>query len=206
MANSKDRRILRRALREAGLSKAPNTTAPPAPPASIPFGRKIPPTVYAVLVSLGLLITLLEGYPWLPLQEGGGTINPLNPYKTLFLLVNQGYAPITDIDVQCIPQFKTTDYVSFPGEITVQHPVAGTYWHNGQATLPCVGSVNYPDEPHPPGGILLRPNSLITEASMQVKVIYSFLGLRFKQLRRSQTFKLRAIRVADGSFRWLISN
>lgn len=180
-------------------------TAPSPVPASVPFWKKILLAGYAAIVFLGLLITLLQGYPWLQLQEGNGTINSLNPYKTLFVLLNQGYAPITDIEVQCTPQFKTADYVAFQ-DITVQHPVGGTYWHNGQATLPCVGSVNYPDEPHPPGGILLRPNSRITEASMQVKVIYSFLGLRFKRLRRSQMFKLRAIRAADGSFRWLISN
>src|ERR1039457_2409174 len=63
-----------------------------------------PRWAWVVLVFLATVITLLEGYPWLSVEEGP-LLDPNNAYSELFLLKNDGYIPITDLRVICAPSF-----------------------------------------------------------------------------------------------------
>src|ERR1700730_9517027 len=108
MANSKGRRKLRRILQEQGLSvPQPAPVTPRTPEPSIPFWKRIPGWLYGAVVALSVLITTLEGYPWLSVQEGP-LLDPQNPYSELFSVSNGGYAPVSNLGAYC---FLNTTYL-----------------------------------------------------------------------------------------------
>src|SRR5271163_3666205 len=107
MANSKDRRKRRRLKKETPrpiTSPLPETTEKNK---SVSVLKRIPRWFYLSLVVGTLLVTLLEGYPWLSLQKDD-SLNSQNPYKTMFVAANDGYVLITDVDVSCIVSATTT--------------------------------------------------------------------------------------------------
>jgi hypothetical protein len=101
MASSRDRRKLRRMLQEAGLSlpRVPPSKPPTKEPSPF-FWKKIPAWVYLCIGALSIVITLLEGYPWLSIEEGG-FLEPSNPYSKMFKATNSGYLPVTHLTAQC---------------------------------------------------------------------------------------------------------
>jgi hypothetical protein len=56
---------------------------------------------WALAVFAATVVSLLEGYPWLSIQEGP-LLDPSNPYSEMFSVSNGGYVPITDLDASCI--------------------------------------------------------------------------------------------------------
>src|SRR6185437_1808413 len=111
-------------------------------------------------VFLATTITLLGGYPWLTLQENE-SLDPHNPYKTLFLISNEGYFPATNIDVNCEYDFFATTRASNGKQggassegnlLTVK--IGGSLWHGQSTQLPCTRVLSMNDKPVIPGGMI----------------------------------------------------
>src|ERR1700676_2067085 len=105
MGNSRGRRKLRRLLQEQGLSMPRKSPAPKSKAVSISFWKKIPHWIYYAVVFLTLVITSLEGYPWLSIQRSG-MLYANNPYSEMFEISNSGYIPLTHLTAVCIPRFQ----------------------------------------------------------------------------------------------------
>jgi hypothetical protein len=196
MANSRDRRKLQRMLREAGLPLPQKPPSPPQLPISEHPLKRIPKWIYVVLVGATLLVTLFEGVPWLSIQPGD-SLNPLDPYATMFSVSNGGYVPLTDLTAECNFGFNAnaTHALHFmASDDTAIFPHFATWlWHDGRATVPCFDMLKraFGDNFYNFGG-----------AHLQVKITYSFMGLNAERLRRSQTFDFRAIAATDRSQHW----
>ena len=122
----------------------------------------------------------------------------------MFAAVNDGYVPITDIDVGCTPNFTTTNHNIIGGAKILDRHVASLLWHGARFTLPCFDAVELNGELGVTGigGFGLGPGEQILDADMTIDIEYSFLYLNLKPLRRSQTFHVRALRGSDNSFHW----
>jgi hypothetical protein len=147
---------------------------------------------------LATAITLLEGYPWISLQKDE-SLNPANPYRTMFVAVNEGYVPLSSIEVSCISTFKTTTG-AFDHNVAT-YPIGATIWHEGRFTIPCthvLKSTNDPDS----GPWITAGVDEVTEADMDVAISYSILGISMKPFRRSRSFHVKAEKSADSSWHW----
>lgn len=85
---------------QSGLTQSPQPSRQIG--SALPFWKSIPAWVYALVVALSVVITLLEGYPWFSLQRDD-SLSLTNPYKTIFSVGNEGYVPIVDLDAECYP-------------------------------------------------------------------------------------------------------
>jgi hypothetical protein len=160
---------------------------------------RVPVSVWLCVVFLATVITLLEGYPWINLQNGD-TLNPANPYRTMFEAVNEGYAPLTDIQLLCTIDL-TTDKDQILRDNAVSH-VVGTAWHGRRFTIPCTRAVGAGNEPAISGKTAYWVSGNIISAKMTVKFTYAVCGINIKHLRRSQSFHMVAEKSVDGSFHW----
>jgi hypothetical protein len=146
----------------------------------------LPKWTWLVLVVVATAITLLEGYPWLDIQKDE-ILSPSNPYRNLLIIVNQGYIPISSVEVVCIVNVWAGRR-SGANNVGFLNTVLGTYWHEGKFTVPCAHV-----------GINKAPVIL---AKMTITVSYAVFGLKFRFLRGQQTFHVEALRADDGSYRW----
>jgi hypothetical protein len=192
MANSRDRRALRRLLQESGLSLALKPASQPPTLASVPFWKRIPAWVYLAVGVLSIVITLLEGYPWLSIQERGFT-DPANPYSQIFVVSNGGYVPLTDLDAYCYPNFKTSSGNAMLNAKYDSHSFADYLGHDGYVGIPCFElASNF----HFPG----QYNS---GSELTIQISYAFYHLNLKSIRRSQWFSFSSILGKDGSQHWV---
>jgi len=196
MGNSKDRRKLRRLIQQLGLSMPPTVPAAPQKPVSIPFWRKIPAWGYAAAVLFSIAITLMEGYPWLSIQENA-FLDPTDPFSQMFSITNQGYVPLTDVDVDCFPNFQSTA-ITMGGSLVSFRNVAGYLEHGGTVTIPCFRIPDIFRTTAPAAERTKRPG-----ATLGVVVSYALYHINLKFLRRSQEFHFRSVVGKDGSQHWI---
>jgi hypothetical protein len=161
----------------------------------IPTWRKVPKWVYFLIVAFSVLITLLEGYPWLSIA-GGERLNPSNPFSEIFNVTNEGYIPITEPHVDCEWHYKyqvqgwpeSTFYIAFSPQI----PPISFIGHEARFSAPCYSLkfANNPAMEHPLSG-----------STMDIKISYGFWPISLRWLRRSQTFHLETVGEQD-SLHW----
>ena len=196
MANSRDRRTLRRALRESGLGVVLKPTPLPPLPKQVPFWKKIPLTAYLLLGVLALAITLLEGYPWLSIQRDD-SLSSTNPYATALSIANEGYIPVTELDVDCAVDYGDKDYTTgIRDSVFAYHNFSQWLAHGDRATLPCLKAATQM-------AALLPSAKTVDVATLTVYVTFAFIHLNLKFLRRTQIFHFTAIRADDGSLHWM---
>jgi hypothetical protein len=194
MANSRDRRRLRRMLQEAGLSMPPPSPAPPQKPISTPFLKRIPGWVYLVVVAFSVVITLLEGYPWLSIQRDE-SFDSANPFATTFYVANEGYIPLTDLDADCNPEMPDT-HLKFLSNSFIFPNFSHWLAHSDKATVPCFAAFN----------TFRKPPDALKETrnpGLEIRVVYAFLHINLKLLRRSQTFRFKGVVADDGLVHWI---
>jgi hypothetical protein len=147
----------------------------------------IPGGVYVALGVLAILITLVEGYPWLSIQEGA-LLSPSNPYTELFTITNQGYVPLTDLGAVCVVNLEDPhNHISNSGQ-TIRN-FARYLPHAGTATVPCFWAIT--------------ARSVPSGARLDVVIWYAFYHLKFGPLLRKQTFHFQVITGEDGVQHWI---
>jgi hypothetical protein len=173
--------------KEAG-GRPPKRSQPPPILGTQSLWRRIAKWVYALIALVALLVTLLEGVPWLSIEESG-SLDPRNPYATLFSVTNAGYVPATDLDALCDAKFEdawhnTFNSVQMPFEHFAEHLP-----HSGRVTIPCFREIELRNWP------LIR-------AELTVTVTYSLYPMTWHLLRRHQTFRFRAVKDSTGLLHW----
>ena len=195
MANSRGRRKLRRMLQEAGL------TLPQPPPAKPPQQRfaniwvvlkKIPRWSYFFAGILAVLVGIVQGYPWLSIEEGY-LLDPSNPYSELFVVKNTGYIPVTHLDALCNLNFTT----NAGGEMRMAKPGFGFMFPD------FADSLGHEDKRTPPCFRVVGTSEGVKEgATLVITITYSLWKFNARVFRRSQTFRFRSVSATDGSQHW----
>jgi hypothetical protein len=191
MANSKGRRKLRRKLPETEVSTPPPTLSRPHEPRrSNPSWKRIPGWVYGIVVVSSIIVTVLEGYPWLSIQRDD-SLNSSNPYATVFLISNEGYIPITDLDAYCIPDYGGTKTFAMHDNTLRYSDFASWLGHASKVTVPCFR-------------IFTVDSHLgnIESPKLTISITYAFLHANINSLRRQQTFQFKAVKAEDASWHW----
>lgn len=159
-------------------------------------GARIAPRVSQwIVVVVGLLAAALSLYPWLSVEERN-FLDPSNPYSQLFDLVNNGYIPVTNLDVSC--KFGTTingqhiHNVKFEDAGRSVHNFAEYVAHNGRTTIPCFNMINSTG----------APLSMSEGSTLNVTISYAFFYANLRYLRRSQTFRFKSLAAKDGTQHW----
>src|SRR6266851_7352716 len=98
--------------------------------------RRVPVRLYWMLGAAALVITCLEAYPWLSIEEGP-LLEPQNVFSELFLVSNTGYWPIRDLSVNCAFSGEDKKAIAFDDNILVISKFADYLPHSGSVTLPC---------------------------------------------------------------------
>lgn len=187
--NSHERRQLRRMLREAGLGPPP----PPPPPPPTPQPKKphfalrvlgkIPKWLYAMAAGLAVFVGLFSLFPWLSIQQDF-SFDPTNPYQTSFSLENNGYAPITNIHVECWLNFDVSQNV---------------YVHDGTAKFDLPGSLYYKHRISLPCNFIYGLTNVKGGAQLRVSVWYRVFHV---DAHSPQRFSFKASRSPDGTYHW----
>lgn len=166
---------------------------------SKPLWRRIPSSLWAVIVVATLVITLLEGVPWLSVEENE-LLDQNNPYSALFFVENDGYAPISDLDAICeanltteAPQFITNNVFQF------DH-FADYIAHSGRATIPCFHAIGRT------GRVFIGTNSRVMRGDLKITISYSFYPVSWHRLRRHQSFRFKAVADKNGSLHWTFAS
>jgi|SRR5215472_452938 len=188
MANSRDRRRRRRMQREAGLQVRPKPPSPPPTVVSVPFWTRIPRWLYAVGTVLAIVITLLEGYPWLSVEEGP-ILDARNPLTEMFRVVNGGYVAVTDLDANCNVTIETSNHVLLDHNNFSFSRFADYLAHDGRTTIPCFRSIGH--------------KQLFDGSKLDVTITYALYHLNISVLRRSQTFHFKSVPDSSGILHWV---
>jgi hypothetical protein len=167
-----------------------------------PFWKRSHKPFYAVIVFATLLITLLEGYPWLSIQESG-FLDPKNPYSLPFLVINEGYVPITDLDAECEIN-STIGTVQFNNWRVGFAGFADYLAHEGSVTAPCFQSIELDGTNRPFIGVGPANRDVTESAALSMTIIYSFYHINLKWFRRSQSLRFKSIIGKDGAQHWLL--
>ena len=187
----------RRQAKKQNSPRGQRQSTPPVthPPHSLWRWRSIPGWIWGTLVFLTLVITILEGVPWLSVDEGT-YLDSYNPFSNLFSVTNGGYVPVSNIDAICSPS------ITFPSggaisRTSVIFPHFAEYLaHSDRATLPCFMAIAFE---HPSGGE-------ITSADLAISITYSLYPLPWNILRRHQTFRFKAVKGPTGQLIWTFLN
>jgi len=169
----------------------PKGKAQPPALAKDPFWKRSHKTLYGSIVVATLSITLLEGYPWLSIQENA-FLDPLDPYSQMFSITNQGYIPLTDVDVNCLPSYTTSANVEFRNIAFPFHGVADYLGHAGTVTIPCFQIAD----------VVKIVGNKLPNATLEIVVTYALYHANVKPLRRSQRFHFRSVIARDQSQHW----
>jgi hypothetical protein len=163
----------------------------------VAFWKLIPRSIYLGLSGLGslaVLVTLLQAYPWLSIEDGQ-RLDSRNELSQMFMVVNDGYMPLTKLDAICDPHFKATSSVG--GSISISDSpaifkgFAENLGHDGHVTIPCFRIFQ------------MGSNYQMSEGTtLNVAITYAFWGLNYPYLRRSQVFQFRSVRGRDGTSQW----
>ena len=189
MANSRNRRTIRRLLREGGQWQPPQAPLPPPQP-SRPIWRKWARWAYTALAGVGLLIAYAALWPQLSINQDF-SFDSQNAFNTSFSVINEGFLPLTNLSVTCTGGFtmhtedgkfsgsfgSTTDYPNFSKRLTFKH----------RMSLPCNHNVVANGHPLDPG------------ATLGVIIRYRIFGL---PIPRPQTFNFLAVAGADRRLHW----
>jgi len=158
--------------------------------------KKILLAFWSGVVFVATVTTLLAAYPWLELQKDE-SLSPHNPFGSMFVLVNQGYAPVANIEVDCVSSFDTNG--GRFRNIHLRTSIRDNLWHASKVTLPCMRTMGYDCEPYIPNSIFgFSSDYHVERADMNIEISYRAIGI----FRRSQTFHVVALRAVGNSYRW----
>jgi hypothetical protein len=176
-------------LQEAGLGELLRPTVPPPSTKPVRFWKKIPLAVYAVLGASALLITLLEGYPWLTIQETGA-LNPTDPYSEMFTIRNSGYWPLINLNADCAYSFNISFAKVSDAHAMQQGFFADVLIHDKPVTIPCFENLQI-------------KNLLISSgATLTIRIGYGFYPVSNAHFRTSQVFRFESALGENGAHHW----
>jgi hypothetical protein len=193
MANSKERRKLRRMLKEAGL------LPPPPPPAQPPsngmkekypaWWRRIPKWIYAGIAGTAAVVGLLVLYPWLSIELSSPS-DSSNPFTENFNVVNEGFISAMNVSAYCTRDADFGIGVTLRGvhEEDSRTILSPSLDYKRKVTIPCT-----PEE-------MIKGMPPIRSANLTISVWYAVGWL---PLQRQQDFKFRLTRDVGGQYRWL---
>jgi hypothetical protein len=151
---------------------------------------------------LGAAITVLTLYPFLAVQQGDA-IDPRNPYSSMFSVVNKGFFPVTDLDVDCLPEMDVGKNFSL-GNNRIVYERFGKYLpHEGQVTIPCFKVLSFGGGDDLPSALNVNLDpKILRSAKLTIKISYSFFPVTWRKLRRNQTFQFTALKNSTGQWVW----
>jgi hypothetical protein len=158
------------------------------------FLRMVPGWIRGTVVAIGLVVTLLQGYPWLSVEEGA-RLDDKNPYATLFSVANEGYFPVTDLNADCHMSPSADNHGNTFAVDFAPESFAGFLSHSQKATLPCFRTI-----------ALEGSGALSVTGDLTVTVTYSLYPFSLRILRRHQQFHFRAVSGRDGRKYWTYIN
>jgi hypothetical protein len=153
---------------------------------------RVPRSLWGGLVLVTLVITLLEGYPWLSVEEGA-SLDSQNPLRTLFSVTNDGYLPVTKLDAACAPNYEGSGGIHISRNTHLFPEFADYLAHSGRATLPCFKVIDL-------------PTRKTIDADLTVIISYSVWPVAWRFLRRHQAFRFKTIEGNDGQLHWAYVN
>lgn len=196
MANSRERRILRRALQEAGQWSPPVASKRPA--IQIPLSRwslfrdtlsRVPKWIYAGVAGAAAIVGLLVLYPWLSIERDFSS-DPSNPFTENFYVVNEGYVTAKNIRIACVRNYDIgTEMFRDINEEDRDKVIIENLAYKRKASIPCT-----------PREMIRTDPILITNATMNVVVIYQIGWIPFK---RAQSFPFHLTTDSSGKYHWL---
>jgi hypothetical protein len=176
----------RKKRKKKGRPPLPLPALLPPPPQPRATGRaRAVRFVGSALAVVGLIIGLLQVYPWLSIQEGA-MLNPGNPYSELFTISNQGYIALTDLDARCTINLATP-HGSISNSGATYTNFAGYLSHGIPATIPCFR--------------MISATQIASGSRLDVTISYAFYHLA--GLRRHQTFHFQNIVGSDHIPHWI---
>src|SRR6266478_6143643 len=133
MANSRNRRTIRRLLKEGGQWQPPQSPVPPPPP-NKPIWKKAAKWAYTALGCAALPIAYVALWPQLSINQDF-SFDSQNAFNTSFSVVNEGILPLTNLSVTCTGGFtmhtedgkysgnfgSNTDYLNFSKRLAYKH-------------------------------------------------------------------------------------
>jgi hypothetical protein len=155
------------------------------------FFRRIPGWTWALVAGLATVLSLLTGYPWLAIDEGG-RLDERNPYSALFSVRNDGYLPVADLDADCQVSSARVGGLGFNNIHSSQEHFATFLSHSRKATLPCFRAF-YLRGDAPPFSVA---------GDLTNRVTYALWPFSFHVLRRHQDFHFKATSSPDGQMYW----
>lgn len=176
--------------RKQAIRQRPQKPEQPEAPPKKALGvwvTRIPLWVKLLVVGSTLLITLLEGWPWLSVGEQS-FLNPSNPYSEMFKVVNTGYLPVTDLSAKCRLDFSDSRQNRFSNVNVIFDHFADYLAHDGQATIPCFRAV--------------ETNQVNAGASLEIVISYDLFYASLRFLRKSQRFRFRSVVDKNGNHHW----
>jgi hypothetical protein len=166
-----------------------------------PLWKRIPRWVYLLLVLLTLAVTSLQGYPWLSIQRDD-SLSSTNPFRTTFSIANEGYIPITDIDVDCTMSFSGENAAVRVFDNTLGFEgFARQLVHGDRITLPCFQAINEMSQTI--NGVDFDNPKNFQHCGLTISISYALVYVNFKRLRRSQNFNFATELADDHSLHWV---
>jgi hypothetical protein len=185
MGSRKNKR--RRQARPREGAKVKNQSQSAATPKP-PFWQRSHKLLWTILGALAILGTLIEIYPWLSIEEDA-LLDPHNPFSELFVVTNEGYIPVTDLDALCTGNGSVSARGNTFANIRREDRRFADYLgKGGRVTAPCFR--------------LMHGISPDSGATLDIKITYAFYHLNLSLLRRSQTFYFKSIIGDDGAQHW----
>jgi hypothetical protein len=192
MANSRDRRRLRRMLAEAGLLLLPKTPVPP--PAMPTHSRlsilsKVPKSTYALVVAIATVVGLLVLYPWLSIEQDFSS-NTSNPFTENFSITNEGYVSAKHIYMRCVRSFDVgTGHIGNVSEEPDRTMLTESLPYKHKLSLPCTPHEFIVTDPLP-----------YRNGTFTIVIWYEIGWVPFE---RAQVFKFQLVTDEAGKYHWL---
>src|SRR5579863_3377175 len=104
------------------------------------LARRVPRWVWGLIGLAALVITLLQGMPWLSVEENA-SLDPSNPYSALFYVVNDGYVPVSNLDANCAISYTAKSGGGLHSVVLAFDRFADYLSHSAKVTIPCFHSL-----------------------------------------------------------------
>ncbi len=154
------------------------------------FRRGIPVWGYGLLVIVAV-ISLLAVYPWLAVREDSKRSSILQA-PTPFLLVNDGYFPITKLSADCNFSAASPNVTAeFHDDDLLVRQFADVLAYHGKIGLPCAEKLF--------GDLNRSLFQFDSEASLNVAISYRLLGV---MVHTPQRFRFQIQKTTAGQFHW----
>jgi hypothetical protein len=150
---------------------------------------------WLLLSLIAVLVGLYQAWPSLSVEEGA-RVDERNPYSTLFSVANEGYLPVTDLDVICHANFSVGRGTAQDNDFA-WNQFAKILRHSEKSTIPCFKIVGFGPNGSPP---------FSTVGDLTATVSYSPWPLKIRWMRRTQEFHFKAFQGPDGHFVWTYVN